>query len=1186
MNTLMGLQVRGVAPLPFDSIGRRAGNTFSETAELARALEPPRREEGAASSTTGGVERRHSEYVANSLHRIARALRELADLCANDGARSAEKGAILVVGDPGQGKTHLFCDVAEKRSRQGLVTVLLMGQHFEARVRVRDQIAKLVGAAGENRDRILDTLERRARATGRPALLMIDALNEGGGLDLWRRRLGGLIREVHSRRWVVLALSCRTQYADLLLTAASRQRLHVVEHRGFQLREDEAIAQFFSYYRLQLPRVPLLLPEYSHPLFLKLLCRALQRKVTSLSAVGKEGIWYLYERFYAGVGEKIAEDLGRPDINKIPWDSAKAIAQEMANQRTEIVSRARALELIVAACREKADPEGMLRAMLDEGLLAEDVSMEGGQPTRIVRFPYQHLAHHLIARYLLGAAFDRKDPVASFAPGTVLGDIAADERTARRSAGLIEALAIQLPEHAPVELGDVIGERARDVVGAAMIASIPWRKVDSFHDVPALLAHLNRALGRRDRWEDLTSAIVSVAPVPDHPLGAQFLHRNLVRRPLPERDVSWTIYLSGQWEASSTIDRVIRWGEHHDHSAATAGELRPLAILVSWFLTSSNRFLRDRATKVLVRFLRRRLGLARDLLDLFENVDDPYVLERIYTAAYGAALLTEDAPAVLELARYIYAHFFGSQGPPTSHILMRDAARGIIERAVALDPSCQREFDPERFRPPYKSPWPLRAPTKKALERHHQGSYAGIYWSLDTSMGDFGKYVVGRALDDMTIIPLSRPFPKTVRRPDSTPSLAEILTVSRGSADPAAMLDEMLAAAATTRPRRPIASRQFPSDRVTRWIFKRVRELGWTPERFETFDRARKYSDTRDTRKEERIGKKYQWIGLHEAVGRVADHVWFREGWGDAAVGVICDGGWEVGLRDLDPTLVTATARVTEMAQTWWQPYPQFSPMSSAAQQRWVESSELPDLRRLMNPTDPAGRRWLTMEAHYQWSDPEPVGARPKRAYARVMWLQIQAYIVDSSRIDEARAYIDRFREHEQPAASLDLRSVFLGELGWHPAYRSVMRMWQRDEAFDVPFERPGERYYTPSEFDCSFPDTVSGYVPGPHLRDSLDLRMHQPFVFGDSAAAAIDPSWTQDGPSVLLVREDAATALLAERAHSLRWLVRGEKHFAYGDERRPRDRRTFAGSFWLDAGRIRGRVHHRLERARSRTAY
>jgi hypothetical protein len=62
-----------------------------------------------------------------------------------------------------------------------------------------------------------------------------------------------------------------------------------------------------------------------------------------------------------------------------------------------------------------------------------------------------------------------------------------------------------------------------------------------------------------------------------------------------------------------------------------------------------------------------------------------------------------------------------------------------------------------------------------------------------------------------------------------------------------------------------------------RAIFDRALELGWNPERFRATDRGRSWDRDRPV---ERVGKKYQWIGLYEVLGRIVDSHQVTEPWG------------------------------------------------------------------------------------------------------------------------------------------------------------------------------------------------------------------------------------------------------------------------------------------------------------------
>ena len=65
--------------------------------------------------------------------RTIEALDLLLDLAGSVATRAARSREVLIEGKAGTGKTHLLCDVAEKRVESGLPTVLVMGQDFDGR---------------------------------------------------------------------------------------------------------------------------------------------------------------------------------------------------------------------------------------------------------------------------------------------------------------------------------------------------------------------------------------------------------------------------------------------------------------------------------------------------------------------------------------------------------------------------------------------------------------------------------------------------------------------------------------------------------------------------------------------------------------------------------------------------------------------------------------------------------------------------------------------------------------------------------------------------------------------------------------------------------------------------------------------------------------------------------------------
>jgi len=81
-----------------------------------------------------------------------------------------------------------------------------------------------------------------------------------------------------------------------------RSRNHtyiVVEHRGFAGIERKACDAFFNHHNLEPPLVPVLQPELSNPLYLKLVCETLQIKGLKRLPLGWFGLTPVINAFLA-----------------------------------------------------------------------------------------------------------------------------------------------------------------------------------------------------------------------------------------------------------------------------------------------------------------------------------------------------------------------------------------------------------------------------------------------------------------------------------------------------------------------------------------------------------------------------------------------------------------------------------------------------------------------------------------------------------------------------------------------------------------------------------------------------------------------------------------------------------------------------------------------------------------------
>ena len=90
---------------------------------VAYPSDPPRRKRRETKRQVRNQERRY--LLQHYLRTLNRALETFETLLRSGVSEAAERGALLLTGEAGQGKTHLFCDAAERavEARQPAIVI-------------------------------------------------------------------------------------------------------------------------------------------------------------------------------------------------------------------------------------------------------------------------------------------------------------------------------------------------------------------------------------------------------------------------------------------------------------------------------------------------------------------------------------------------------------------------------------------------------------------------------------------------------------------------------------------------------------------------------------------------------------------------------------------------------------------------------------------------------------------------------------------------------------------------------------------------------------------------------------------------------------------------------------------------------------------------------------------------------
>jgi hypothetical protein len=1135
------------------------------------------------------------DWARESLFRFGDLLDDVSTALGSDGWRLANAHATLLKGTAGTGKSHLLADVVEHQVQAKRPAVLVLGSAMVEGEPWRQIMAQLDLPADRQAKQFLGSLDAAAQAAGVRAIVCVDAINERHGPDIWPERLAAFLKAAEPFPRVGIVLSCRSTYVEHVVPdALGEEQLATVVHQGYVGRGGEAANVYLAKRGIVRPGAPNLVPEFLNPLFLKTCCDFLDREGENELPRGLRGVSAIFGFYNQAVVRAVTRRMKLDPNLDLVATALVRFADVFVARGEGYAPKANIISVFEAVLPSNGSLDRSLLAQLEsEGILAiEPVRQDDGSVSPMVRFTFERYSDHAIAARLLQEHLDAKNIVGSFAPGTRLGDLTFGSHNYRFS-GVIEAIAIQLPEKVGVEIVDV---RSEDdwTVQRAFLESLSWREQRYF---------TNRTFELVQRFNDkdgIRDLLVSIATEPTNKFNADYLHELLLSRPMPERDATWSVYLNGRGDEDNPVGVLIGWAMLSGMGSLEAERARLTALVLAWFFSSSNRVVRDRATKALACIFAERLGLSAIMVRVFAEVDDLYVRERLFAAAYGAVLQGKTVEGLSELASTTYESVFATGAPPLNELL-RDHARGILAYAQWRG-QLPSSADLTLIQPPYQSSWPIENVPDEVIENYKQDYNGACYGdsivSSSVNDGDFARYVIDHTINKWAPVPLStsecptagdlarawmeRFFTSSTftqraafeKLTDAAKTAGGNLGYEKTSAQEAleaaekafqatlssdAWEDYRVTAMHYVRHHlfsdRPYEySARFDVSLGRRWVCKRAHDLGWTPERFAASERNSSYD--RQDHRIERIGKKYQWLALQELLARMADNLLFMGDGGYGSEGPRkYEGALQIGRRDIDPSLLVTQTHYdgwNHWPRSWWVPVEsrlrQISPIERLT---WLDSeSDLLNDASLIDVTDPkTNRRWLTLHGFASWHQSGMDGK--SKELQRDAWYRVSCIVVaKKNEAKVARSLQKQIITDPRgiPEFHLD-RNYYLGEYPWHSSLDDA-NDWiapDRWNRFAAPVRPTTSEYLCErGGYDYSVDKTIRIELPAPWLAKAMGLRLfdgQQPiFVDAGGMTRFFDPSVVQPGYQAALVDRDAFLTMLDREGLSAVWIIAGEK--------------------------------------------
>lgn len=813
---------------------------------------------------------------------------------------------MLLRGCPGVGKTHAIVDHALHINKTGQISLVFYGEDFTGDEPWKIIVNKLGLSSNISRDELLGMIDSAAEATEKHAIIYIDALNESPEKRRWKISwLEPLRQQITNFSRLRLCVSCRDTYLDEVFN--NRSEWVEFEHNGFLGREFDAIKQFFQFYELEIPATPLLQSEFANPLFLHLVCQAIQGIESKTIPLGTIGFTDVLRLLLEEKNKRISEVCRYDNRDDNVTEAVNALAKKMAEEKTRLLSRETAQKIVNEIFSVEDSERSLFIQLEKEGLIAlvEQRTRPLAPRQWFCRFTFERVADFLMALFLLeGIEANQLNPTNLNATQSVyqlsnLGITDSDNETLNKNKGLLEAFSIILPEKFQIELTDVINNSNIDrykILLPIIASGFQWRAIESFSERTEELVY--ECLSNSNCWTTILDSLFGIAVIPNHPLNAEFINNLLNHQDLTTRDPFWCASLYEDFEKQKGAWRLIEWSLKADLSSFSEETSGLWALFLSWCCAASDRRVRDRATKGLTKLFISHPNIIKTTLIRFLDIDDDYVLERVSLAAYSSILVVDDNDLVKDVANTIYAEI-GDIGNISENALIRDWLRLIIELAHSRN-LLNNTIDINKVRPPYNSQ-PIQIPSEEEIAHLIVRDPFKRNMNLDEFPGGFGE----------------TDFAKYVLR-------SRVLS------------------------HYDLQSAGINQKQIHRWFIKAVSELGYpgVDEKCYKYDRylLGKYGGGRGRETwAERLGKKYYWILLHRLAGILADHFprkidsWYRE--------PVLPRLQSIDLRDIDPTDLRAFYPQIEINTEWYKPINyNFDITENLSHDKWAELKDFPNL--------------------------------------------------------------------------------------------------------------------------------------------------------------------------------------------------------------------------------------------------
>ena len=595
---------------------------------------------------------------------------------------------LLLKGIGGIGKTHTLCDITNYRVQNNNLCFLFFGNYFCNKT-IEETILERLNLKKIDFDSFLYILNNIGEIENKKVTFIIDALDETNQNNYWNSYLESFIEKIRMYKYIKLIISCRNNYLNDSLNEEVLKKFFILEHNGFEKREDFAIAEYFKYYNINTSYISKLelQKEFKNPLFLKMYCEIVKNNNNILNI---DSLSLLFKKFFEIKNEKISKKFNNyiSSRDNLIEKCILEISKIMKNNEKNFIIWKDLRKEVGNLINTEIGNCGLTSKVIIDELISENILKENDNTS--FSFGFERFFDYIIAKNTLEINED-------FC--FLLDDIKKQKNKIELFRGSLEFLMLLFKEKYNKELINKFSLEDKEFYDI-FISSLPLRKNE---DIDLETKNIFKVCLKSNIDSYITEksffTLFELSLRKKCILNAEYFHNLFRYCNITKRDCFLGYLMLKSYEKYLSIKSLLDNALYLKDRELDLDIIKLWITILIWFTSLNDCYIRDNASKGLTNLIRLYPNITLYAIKKFEKIDDDYIQERLWGSVYASLILNEDNERIKKVVEYIHNEYILNKKIP-KNVLLRDYFKNIAEFAEKKDILQYNILD---FKAPYES---------------------------------------------------------------------------------------------------------------------------------------------------------------------------------------------------------------------------------------------------------------------------------------------------------------------------------------------------------------------------------------------------------------------------------------------------------------------------------------------------